>query len=195
MKSTNILPIAISAIALLVTSSAFAEEDNHKDHNHDDHASHNDHKDHDHAQHKSHDEHEGHDHAKKMVGPNGGRIISEVEPHLEFFVMQDRKVKLTAVDDHGKAIKLNEQSVDIIAGDRQNPIKMAFIKEGDSLISDIAFPAGNDFPVVISIKSNPNEKKVRSKFNLNLNECPTCDYKEYACTCEHGEDEHEGHNH
>jgi hypothetical protein len=72
---------------------------------------------------------------------------------------------------------------------------MTFKKDGNSLVSDKAFPAGNDFPVVVSIKASPEGKKVRSKFNLNLADCPSCDYLEYACTCDHGEDDHEGHDH
>jgi len=55
-----------------------------------------------------------------------------------------------------------------------------------------SFPESNDFPVVVTIKTKPDAKKVRSKFNLNLRDCPTCDYLEYACTFDHGD---EGHDH
>ena len=178
MKTRNILPIAASAIALIATPFAYA--DNHGDHK-------------EKKEEKAKDPHEGHDHGK-LAGPNGGRILTEAEPHLEFFVMKDRKVKLTVVDDHGTALSLGEQVVSVIAGDRKNPIKMKFTKQGDSLISDKAFPEGNDFPVVVTIKTKPDAKKVRSKFNLNLRDCPSCDYLEYACTCDHGDD-HEGHDH
>ncbi|MDQ8190232.1 hypothetical protein [Roseibacillus persicicus] len=187
MKPKSILPIAVSAITLFATPFAFAEEHDHKGHDHKEH-----------TEHKDHDDHEGHDHGK-LAGPNGGRILTDTEPHLEFFVTKDRKVKITVVDDHGKALPLGKQSVDVIAGDRKNPIVMKFTKEGDSLVSDKAFPEGNDFPVVVSIKTTPDAKKVRSKFNLNLADCPSCDYLEYACTCAHGEEEgedgHEGHDH
>ena len=169
MKLKYILPIATSAIAFMATP--FASAENHgDDHTGDD-----------------HEEHADHAAAKKIAGPNGGRILMEAEPHLEFFVTKDRKVKITAVDDQGKAIALGEQSVDLIGGDRKNPIKMKFTKEGDSLVSDKAFPEGNDFPVVVSIKTSPDAKKVRAKFNLNLADCPSCDYLEYACTCDHGD--------
>jgi hypothetical protein len=184
MKLKNILPIAASAFAITATPFVLADEKE-KDHDHKEHA---DHKDHD------HDDHEGHDHGEKMAGPNGGRILTEIEPHLEFFVTKDRKVKISAVDDHGKAIPLAKQSVDVIAGDRKNPIRMKFKKDGNSLVSDKAFPEGNDFPVIVSIKVSEDAKKVREKFNLNLRDCPTCDYLEYACTCDHGHD-HEGHDH
>ena len=31
--------------------------------------------------------------------------------------------------------------------------------------------------------------KTTIRLNLNLQECPTCDSLEYACTCDHSEDE------
>jgi hypothetical protein len=40
-----------------------------------------------------HGDHDGHDHgkhAKKIAGPNGGRVLTGVEPHLEFFLTKDR---------------------------------------------------------------------------------------------------------
>lgn len=130
-------------------------------------------------------DHKDHDHGKIIAGPNGGRVLTGVEPHLEFFVTEDRKVRITAVDDHGKATELADQSVSIIAGDRSNPTRMSFVKEGDSLVSDKAFPEGNDFPVVVQIKAVPDAKTVIEKFNLNLEQCPECPNREYACTCDH----------
>ncbi len=144
------------------------------------------HEGHDHAEHAE----EGHEGAK--AGPNGGKVIHEVEPHLEFFVTEDRKVRITALDKDGKAVPIGEQSVSIIAGDRSNPTRMTFAKEGEVLVTDETFPEGNDFPVVIQIKVTPDAKTVIEKFNLNLNDCPTCEYKEYACTCSHGD--HDSHD-
>ncbi|MAS95040.1 MAG: hypothetical protein CMO55_17730 [Verrucomicrobiales bacterium] len=140
-----------------------------------------------------HEEHD-HDHHEAIAGPNGGKVIQEVEPHLEFFVTEDRKVQITALGEDGKAIPIAEQSVRVTGGDRSNPTRMSFEKKGDVLVSDTAFPEGNDFPVVVQIKTAPDAKTAMEKFNLNLNDCPTCDYKEYACTCDHGDD-HEGHDH
>jgi len=144
--------------------------------------------------------HEGHDHADKghaehqdaKAGPNGGKVIHEVEPHLEFFVTKDRKVQITALDKDGKAVPIAEQSVKITGGNRSNPTRMVFAKVGDVLVSDIAFPEGNDFPVVVQIKTTPEAKTVIEKFNLNMNACPTCKHAEYACTCDHAH--HEGHD-
>ena len=187
MKLKQILTSILPAAALFLAVPANAQDD-HKDH---------DHKEHKGEDHKDHDDHEGHDHGKKIAGPNGGRILTGIEPHLEFFVTKDRKVKITAVDDHGKAVALGEQSVRIIAGDRSKPTRMSFAKDGESLISDKAFPEGNDFPVVVQIKAKPDAKTVIEKFNLDLSDCPTCKYKEYACVCDHDDEEegHEGHDH
>lgn len=141
-----------------------------------------DHEDHDHD----------HDHAEKIAGPNGGRVFTSVEPHLEFLVTEDRKVKITALDDHNKPIAIAEQSVRVTGGDRSNPTRLSFAKEGTVLVSDAAFPAGNDFPVVVQIKPSGDAKSVMEKFNLNLVDCPTCDYLEYACTCDHSHDHDHG---
>lgn len=176
-----------AALAFALAGPAFAEE------------KHDEHKGHDHAEHKEggkddHNEQDHGDHAKKIAGPNGGRVITAIEPHLEFFVTKDRKVKITAVDDEGKAVALGEQSVTVTGGSRTSPTKMSFTKDGESLISDKAFPEGNNLPVIVQIKATPDAKTVIEKFTLNLSDCPSCEHAEYACTCAHG-GEGKGHDH
>lgn len=139
------------------------------------------------------DKHEDHDHGKIVAGPNGGRVLTGVEPHLEFFVNKDRTVTITALDDNNKAAKITSQSVSIIAGKRSNPTRLNFTEKDGVLISDGKLPEGNDFPVVVQIRTAEGAKKVNAKFNVNLADCPSCDYKEYACACAHGD--HEGHDH
>ncbi len=191
MKSLTTLLIAL-ALSFNVTSCGPG------DHDHADHEPH----DEDAAQHEDGDAHagagEGHgekeggdDHAAK-AGPNGGRLIMSVEPHLEFLVTDDRKVKITAVDEDDNLVPLGDQNITVIAGDRTNPTRLAFAKSGKFLVSDNALPEGNDFPLVISIKG-AGADPVLEKFNLNLSDCPTCDYKEYACICDHDEDEDHAH--
>lgn len=143
-------------------------------------------------------EEKGHDHAehaKKEAGPNGGRIVTSTEPHYEFFVTPENKVKITFLDEAGKPVALKEQSVTAIGGDRAKPTKMTFAKDGESLVSDKALPEGKEPPIVLQVKVTPDAKTVTEKFNVNLADCPTCKHKEYACTCDHGGDEHEGHDH
>lgn len=150
------------------------------------------------AEEKDHD-HKEHAEAKKIVGPNKGRIVTATEPHFEFFVTADRKVKVTFVGDDGKVVAAKDQTVTAISGDRSSPVKMAFAKDGDSLVSDKALPEGNAVPVVLQVKLSADAKTVTEKFNVNLAKCPSCEHPEYACTCEHGggkkEEGHEGHDH
>ncbi|YCM44642.1 hypothetical protein V2O64_01225 [Verrucomicrobiaceae bacterium 227] len=149
-----------------------------------------DRKDHDHAEH-AHSEH-------AVKGPNNGRMIMEVDPHAEFFVTKDRKVQITFVDDDGKMVPLEAQKVTIVCGDRSKPTILKMVEKDGKLVSSNDLPAGNDFPTVVSIKATPGAKTVREKFNLNMNDCPTCDFAEYNCTCDHGDeegDDHKDHDH
>ncbi len=129
-----------------------------------------------------------HEHAAK-AGPTGGKLITEVEPHVEFFINADKKVEIRFIDDDNKVVAPGEQVIAVTLGDRSNPTKLAFTKEGDKLVSDKTIPEGNDLPTVVQIRQKAGEKAVTEKFNLNLSDCPTCKNKEYACTCEHGDDD------
>ena len=133
---------------------------------------------------------EKHDHEHEAkAGPTGGKLITEVEPHVEFFVNKDNKVEIRFIDDDMKVVAPGEQVITVILGDRSAPTKLAFTKDGDKLISDKTIPEGADLPTVVQIKAKAGEKAVTEKFNLNLAQCPTCKNKEYACTCAHGEEE------
>lgn len=195
MKLTKLPIIAIGLAAIYGLASCSEKEnhddhDDHKEHAHGDTDGHEDHADHaDHSDHDGDEDHADHDHEEIIAGPNGGRVITSIEPHAEFFVTADRNVQIAFVDDDMKAVPVADQSVTVIAGDRSNPTQLAFTKSGDVLISDKALPDGNDFPVVVQIKATSSAETVRERFNLNLNDCPTCSNKEYACTCEHGEGE------
>ena len=135
--------------------------------------------------------------AEKMKAPNGGRIIDTIEPHAEFVINADKKIEIRFLDAEGKVIAPAAQVVTVTMGDRANPTKLAFAKEGDKLVSDKTIPEGKELPVVVQIKTTPDAKSVSAKFSLNLAKCPTCVHLEYACTCDHGGDEkgHEGHKH
>jgi hypothetical protein len=126
-----------------------------------------------------------HSDEKKEAGPNGGRILTSMEPHAEFFVTADRKVQITFVDDNGKAIAPAEQIVTVTTGERSAPVKMTFAKTETALLSEQTVPEGNNFPVVVQIKTSPDAKAIVEKFTLNLSICPDCKYAEYACICSH----------
>lgn len=141
-----------------------------------------------------------HDHAAhaKKAGPTGGRLITTVEPHVEFLINKDKKVEIRFVDDDNKVVAPGGQVITATLGDRAKPTKLVFTKDGDKLISDQAVPAGNDYPTVVQIKATAKAKAVNAKFNLNMTKCPTCENAEYACTCDHGADAHkdgDGHDH
>ncbi len=140
-----------------------------------------------------------HDHDKVKAGPTGGKLITAVEPHVEFFVNKDKKVEIRFVDDDNKVVAPGEQVITATLGDRAKPTKLVFSKDGNKLISDQAVPAGNDYPTVVQIKANAKAKAVNAKFNLNMTKCPKCPNAEYACTCDHGDDhdhkEGDGHDH
>lgn len=136
-----------------------------------------------------------HKHEEKSAGPNGGRVITVVEPHLEFLVTKDRKVEITALTEDLKAAKLGAQVITVTAGDRSKPTKLEFKATDGKLVSSNSLPEGNDFPVSVSIKADAGAKAVYEKFNANLEKCPTCKHQEYACVCEHAGDDHKGHDH
>lgn len=137
------------------------------------------------AEEKEHDHKEHAEHAKKEAGPNGGRVITATEPHFEFLVMPDGKVKITFLGEDGKATALKAQSVTAVSGERAAPTKLAFAKDGESLVSDKPLPEGKMIPIVLQVKVTADAKAVTEKFTVNLAQCSSCDHKEYACTCEH----------
>lgn len=128
---------------------------------------------------------QAHDHKKKIAGPNGGRILTTVEPRAEFFVTADRKVQITFLDQAGKAIAPADQVVTVTTGDRAAPTKLTFAKTGHTLLSTAALPKGNGLPTVVQIKPTAAGKTVTEKFNIDLSKCGECKHAEYACICAH----------
>ena len=135
-----------------------------------------------------------HDHEHGIIaGPTGGRLFTSVEPHAEFFVNADNKIEIRFFNHDNELVAPAGQTVNVIMGERAKPTKLAFAKESDKLISDQAIPAGNLLPTVVQIKTGADAKTVTERFNLNLSDCPTCEYKEYACICDHDHDHDHDH--
>ena len=124
-------------------------------------------------------------HEKKVAGPNGGRVLTVIEPHAEFFVTAERQVQITFVDDNLQPIPPAGQTVIVTAGSRSAPTTLNFVRRGNVLLSDSALPTGNDFPTVVQIKTTPTAKTAVARFNLNMIVCSECQNAEYACTCDH----------
>ena len=153
--------------------------------------------DHGPGEHEAHEADHGHAHAEKIAGPNGGKIITSVEPHAEFFVTADNQVLITFLDESNQAITITSQKVTAVCGDRSNPTLLSFAKHayGMSLLSNETLPAGNKYPIIITFNMTADADPVRAKFTVNLSDCPDCDYKEYACTCDHAHNDDHGHDH
>jgi len=154
---------------------------------HDDHEHHGDHNHHDGSEHHDEGSHQD-DGEKSEGGPNGGRLITSVEPAVEFIVKDDRTVEIQLLDENRNEVTPTDQVITLIGGERTSPTTLAFAKKGNRLVSDKPIPEGTSVPVVLQIVASANAPVVREKFNVNLSECPTCDYQEYACVC--GHDDH-----
>lgn len=168
--------VAVASLALFTSCGGDRDGDDHEGHDHGEHA---DHKEHDHTNES------GHDQVLNDSGPNGGRILTEVEPHLEFLLLPDHKVQITALTDDAKATPIGDQIITVTGGDRSAPADLKFSKVGNVLVSDTAFPKGEKLPVIVQIQTGPDTEPVFARFALNLIQCPDCSHKEYACVCIH----------
>ncbi|MDB4500688.1 hypothetical protein N9224_00725 [Akkermansiaceae bacterium] len=139
-----------------------------------------------------HDDEKHEEHAHEIQAPNGGRILHDIHPHAEFFITKDRKVQITFVDDEGNAVA-SDQTIKAIGGERAKPTKFTFEKTKTGFLSKEKLPEGKLVPIVLTFTHDQEKKRI--KFNVNMADCPTCEFLEYACTCEHDHDDHEGHDH
>jgi hypothetical protein len=135
-------------------------------------------------------DHAGHSHAAKITGPNKGRVLTELEPHAEFFVTAERKVRLTFVDDAGKPVAIPAGfTATLVTGDRAKPTTLQFAAEGEgagaTLLSTAALPEGQNLPAILRATPEAGAKAVTIRFQINLANCGECSRPEYACTCAH----------
>lgn len=184
MKRTAITATALAAYSIIALTSC---GDHGHDHDHG-HAHPHPHEliEDEHADDHSHegDDHDHH-HVAKKAGPYGGRLLTNVEPHAEFFVKPDRTVQIAFVNNDNKVLNAVQQVVKIFAGDRSAITTLNFTAKDGVLVSDVPLPDGDDFPVVVQITVAPGDTAVTEKFTMDFTDCPTCDYLEYACTCAH----------
>jgi hypothetical protein len=123
---------------------------------------------------------------KKLIGgPNGGRLITIVDPQLEFLLTPERFVQITFLSDDGEVVPVGDQVVSAVGGNRSAPTKVQFVKKEGRLISTEALPEMKSMPIILQIKVTPDAKSVREAFYLNLGGCGSCDFQEYACICGH----------
>jgi hypothetical protein len=119
------------------------------------------------------------------VGPNGGRILTSIQPQAEFFVTADRYVQITFLDDKGAIVPPSEQTASLLGGDRSNPIRLSFISTEGILRSTEPLPELSNMPIILTIQSASDTESIRERFYLNQHICSGCGYEEYACTCGH----------
>ena len=126
-----------------------------------------------------------HTHGTKTPGPNGGRLITSVTPNFEFFVMEDRKIKLTFVDAEAKPADVTEAIVSLTGGDRQDPVELSFAVQENALLSNAPLPDGDLVKVILTIQATPESEPVLERFNVDFATCSECQLLEYACICDH----------
>ncbi len=126
-------------------------------------------------------------HDKKEAGPNGGRLVTNFEPHYEFLLLEDRSAQLTFVDESGQPVAPSGQVAKLIGGNRQNPTQLSFRLSDDkqALISEGRIPEGDRLPIILQMKASAEASATTERFNLNTANCSGCSLSEYACTCGH----------
>ncbi len=122
---------------------------------------------------------------EKKAGPNGGRLIENIDPQAEVFVTPERKVQITFLSKEGKVLSPEGRAASVTTGERSAPVDLAFAPVGEVLVSTAALPEGENFPAIVRITPAAGQKPVVVRFQLNLAQCSACDHKEYACTCGH----------
>ncbi len=124
-------------------------------------------------------------HEKAVGGPNGGRLLTKLEPHAELLVREDRRIQIVFLDGQDKPVPAAGQTVTVTTGSRLSPTTLTFERSGDVLVSTRPLPEGNNLPAVVQIRVSPESSPVVERFNLNLATCPDCSRHEYACICDH----------
>lgn len=124
-------------------------------------------------------------HAEKITpGPKGGRLLENENPRAEFFVEKDKTVTITFYDKDLKPVSPGEQIVTAIAEAKNGKTKIEFEKKGDSLVSKAPLPEGNDYNVVVQLRSKADAKPQNFRTKYNMTACGKCKRPEYACSCD-----------
>ncbi|MDQ8205233.1 hypothetical protein [Pelagicoccus sp. SDUM812003] len=183
MNTAKLLTISLlSYAAFALTGCGGGHED---DHGHS-HASDESHQHGDHA----HDEGHDHDHGEKTFaktpGPNGGRLITSVDPRIELLVLEDKRLRLQTLDANLEPLPSDAFSYALIGGDRQNPTRLEFQSVSDSVSESTApLPAGEGLPLILEIEDTQTGEVTRERFNYASYTCSGCKLQEYACICGH----------
>ncbi len=187
------IPSSASILAMLMITGLLAtgcqERNGDPEHIHEDGHSHS-HSDSSHSH--DHDHGDGDHQPTGTPGPDGGRLIELNGWKAEFLLLEDRRIRITFLDEDLKPVAGPEEaSISVVGGERSAPFELEFAAGGNAFVSTSAVPEGSNHPVVIQFESKAVNEPVIKKFNLNLSLCPDCEYPEYACICGHSD----GHDH
>jgi hypothetical protein len=121
-------------------------------------------------------------HGNVELGPNGGRILefSKNETmHGEVTVKGD-KFHIALLDKDMKPVKMDQQSLTAMSGDRENPKKLEVTKNDKGFI----VPTVKDGEwLIVQFKAAPDAKAVTARMEYDTSKCGECKNPEWLCTC------------
>jgi hypothetical protein len=123
--------------------------------------------------------------AKPLAGPKGGKILTAEAPHVEFFVEKDRTVTVTFYDANLKPVAATGPVITGVAEAKTGKVGLEFAVKGGALVSNVALPSGNDYPVVLQVRETASARPKVYRVSFNSTTCGECKRAEYACICEH----------
>ena len=128
---------------------------------------------------------------KVAAGPKGGRMLECKPARAEFFVNKERKVEISFYDADLKPVAPAEQSVEVRVGKDA----FEFDRQGETFVSKTPLPAGHELLIVVRVTAKPGDKPQNFRVPFHEGICAGCQRAEYACTCDHHGDDHDGHHH
>lgn len=121
---------------------------------------------------------------KVKAGPRKGRILEFDGQNAEFLVEKDRTVSIAFYDAAGKSQPITTQVVTATAEAPSGKAKLEFARKGGLLVSKSPLPAGENYQVVVQVKSGADAKFKNFRIPLDLSVCKKCGHAEYACICD-----------
>jgi len=122
--------------------------------------------------------------AKPIPGPKGGRILTTAAPYAEFFVEKDHTATVTFYDANLKPLAPGDQVVSVVAEAKSGKAKLGFTKTANGFVSEGPLPKGDDYNIVIQIKTTPAASPKNYRVYFEDQACEKCHRPEYACICD-----------
>lgn len=108
-------------------------------------------------------------HSHAIPGPNGGKLITTVDPHLEFWIQpDDGHARITFVNDDIEPIEAPSIPLSLAMGDRDNPTMIVFEQKGSVLVSKEPLSLEGNPPIILELCSTDGEKAQYERFHLNM---------------------------